>query len=111
MDINVTAYMDDILIYTERLEDEHQNKVREVLTNFDEAGLYLDSSKYEFLCKRVKYSGFIISVGDSITINPGNIKAIEDQEPPKIVKVILSFIGFEDFYRYFINKFSEIKVH
>ena len=55
LDLDVTAYMDDVLIYTSGSEESHWNIVREVLKKLDKAKLYLDKDKCNFLCKEVKY--------------------------------------------------------
>jgi hypothetical protein len=55
-----TAYLDDILIYSEN-ELEHQEHVCKVLERLRKAGLQADIRKSEFSVKRTKYLGFIIS--------------------------------------------------
>ena len=47
LDSFVTAYIDDILIYSETLE-EHRKHIRKVLAKLAEAGLHLDINKCEF---------------------------------------------------------------
>jgi hypothetical protein len=84
------------------------SKVKKVLRRFHEAGLKLDIEKSEFAFSEVKYLGFIISAGEGIKINPGKIKAIKKWKAPTTVKEIQSFIGFSNFYRGFIENFSEI---
>ena len=100
--------MDDILIYTDGSKNDHWEKVRDVLKKLQKAGLYLDRNKCEFLSKKVKYLGFIIIAGESFTADPEKIKAILDWQPPTTVKGVRSFIGFANFYRCFVDKFSEI---
>lgn len=60
LDLNATVYMDDVLIYTAGDENEHWETVRSILKKLDEAGLYLDIEKCDFLCKQVKYYKTII---------------------------------------------------
>ena len=59
-----TAYLDDILIYSEN-ELEHEEHIRKVLQQLIKAGLQADIQKLEFSVKRTKYLGYIISI-DSI---------------------------------------------
>jgi hypothetical protein len=47
LDIFITAYLDDILIYSDNLND-HQNHILKVLEELSEAGLYLKPDKCEF---------------------------------------------------------------
>ncbi|KAI0992534.1 hypothetical protein K3495_g15651, partial [Podosphaera aphanis] len=55
LDLNATAYMDDVLVYTSDDEDDHWRIVREVLEKLAGAGLYLDIEKCNFMQKEVKY--------------------------------------------------------
>jgi len=55
-----TAYLDDILIYSDN-ELDHQQHVQKVLERLCKAGLQADIKKSEFSTKRTKYLGFIIS--------------------------------------------------
>jgi len=58
----VYAYIDDILIFTETLE-EHMIKVREVLERLRVAGLKISLDKSEWVRKEVQYLGYIIGEG------------------------------------------------
>jgi hypothetical protein len=82
--------------------------VKKVLRRFHEAGLKLDIEKLEFASSEVKYLRFIISAEKGIKINPGKVEAIKKWEALTIVKGVRSFIGFSNFYRGFIENFSEI---
>lgn len=108
LDINATAYMDDVLIYTTGNEDDHWRTVRSILGKLDKARLYLDIDKCEFLRKEVKYLGFIIRAGESVTVDTTKVKAILEWQPPTSVKGFRSFLGFANFYRCFVDRFSEI---
>ena len=52
LDLDVTAYMDDVLIYTSGSEEGHWKTVRDVLKKLEKAGLYLDKEKCNFLFER-----------------------------------------------------------
>ena len=67
-DVFATAFVDDILIYSETLE-EHKKHVREVLKRLREAGLQVSLLKCEFHKKETKFLGFIIGV-DRIRVDP-----------------------------------------
>ena len=54
-----TAYLDDILIYSEN-ESEHEEHVKKVLEKLRKAGLQADIKKSEFHVTRTKYLCFII---------------------------------------------------
>ncbi len=106
LDIFCTAYIDDILIYSDNLED-HRKYVRQVLESLRGAGLQLDIDKCEFHKTEVKYLGLIITT-EGIKMDPEKVSAILDWEAPKNVKDVRGFIGFANFYRRFIDEFSVI---
>ena len=108
LDLDATAYMDDILAYTSGTEEDHWKTVGSILSKLEKAGLYLDLDKCEFLSQKVKYLGFIIKAGDSITVDPLKVKAIREWQPPTSVKGVRSFLGFANFYRCFVDGFSNI---
>ncbi len=76
LDIFCTAYLDDILIYSETLH-EHKEHVRSVLNALKEAGLQLDVDKCEFHQTEVTYLGYVVGV-DGIRMDPKKVQAIVD---------------------------------
>ena len=95
--IFVTAYLDDVLVYTNSTLEEHVKHVKKVLQKLKEYKLYLQSSKCEFYTKETKYLGFIILI-EGVKINLKKIQTIQEQPTPKIVKDVQSFLGFANFY-------------
>ena len=81
-----TAYLDDILIYSDN-ELEHEAHIKKVLQRLMDAGLQADIKKCEFSVTRTKYLGFIIST-DGIEVDPEKIEVIRDWQPPRTVKGI-----------------------
>jgi hypothetical protein len=69
-----TAYLDDILIYSDTLE-EHKIHVRRVLEAIKGAGLTLKAEKCEFHQSSVKFLGVIIS-RDGVKMDPRKVKDI-----------------------------------
>ncbi|XP_044716518.1 reverse transcriptase (RNA-dependent DNA polymerase) domain-containing protein [Hirsutella rhossiliensis] len=59
LDDFVTAYLDDVLIYSSGSKADHEAKVRRVLQALADAGLHLDPAKCEFSVQEVKYLGFL----------------------------------------------------
>src|SRR5260221_13212976 len=60
MDICTVGYLDNILIYSDSLED-HQDHVCEVLHHLRMSGLYANLKKCKFHTDTVEYLGFILS--------------------------------------------------
>ena len=103
-----SAYLDDIIIYSSGSLQDHREKVKSVLARLQEAGLQCDLDKCAFEVQSTKYLGFIIEAGKGIRMDPDKVKAIQDWEAPTTVKGIRGFLGFANFYRRFIQQYSEI---
>ena len=106
-----SAYVDDILVYTNGDLSEHEKQVHKVLEKLQKAGLGLDIDKCEFSVKKTKYLGFIISSGEhsaSLRMDPAKVKSISEWEAPTTTKGLRSFLGFANFYRGFIDGYSKI---
>lgn len=106
-----SAYVDDILIYTDGDLHKHENHVRLVLQKLQMAGLGLDLDKCEFSVQRTKYLGFIIFAEGptpSVRMDPEKVRAIAEWEAPVTIKGLRGFLGFANFYRGFIDGYSRI---
>lgn len=106
LDVFCTAYLDDILIYSNN-EIDHTDHVCKVLRRLRDAGLQADLKKCEFGVRQTKYLGFIISI-DGIMVDPEKVSVIKNWQYPTSVRGIQSFLGFCNFYRRFIPSFGVI---
>ena len=106
LNVFVTAYIDDVLIFS-KSKKEHQKHVHTVLIKLQGADLQLNIEKYEFQVKEVKYLGLIIAKGE-IRMNSVKISAIVNWKALICVKDIQSFLGFANFYQWFIKGFSQL---
>ncbi|KAM4064625.1 reverse transcriptase (RNA-dependent DNA polymerase) [Hirsutella rhossiliensis] len=70
LDDFVSAYIDDVLIFSSGSLQDHRDKVGKVLQRLMDAGLQLDINKSEFEVKAVKYLGFIIEAECGIRVDP-----------------------------------------
>src|SRR5205809_523275 len=78
LDVFVTVYIDDILIYSSTLS-EHQKHVCMILECLKKAGLQCNIKKCKFYTTEVTYFGLIISC-DDIKMNPAKMKVITGWE-------------------------------
>ena len=101
-------YLDDILIYLNSMSEYHQY-IKEVLKHLCKAGLYAKAEKCEFHSESVKYLEYILSPS-SLTMSDNKVKIIQDWPEPKKVKDIQSFLGFANFYCWFIFNYLNIVV-
>jgi hypothetical protein len=106
LDVFCTAFIDDVLVYSETLT-EHREHVAKVLKALGDAGLQLDIDKCEFEVISVKYLGLIIS-RNGVAMDPDKVNCILSWEVPSNVKDIQAFVGFANFYRRFIRGFSDL---
>jgi hypothetical protein len=100
----VSVYLDDILIFTNSLE-EHHRITRLVLDRMREHKLYLRPEKCEFEKTRIEYLGVIIS-HNKVEMDQVKIAGVADWPTPSNKKEVQSFVGFVNFYRHFIPGFS-----
>ncbi len=63
----VRVYVDNVLIITRRILDEHLQKMETVLTRLRDAGLKVNAAKSLFCAHEIKYLGCILT---SEGINP-----------------------------------------
>ena len=108
LDVCIVIYLDDILIYLNNMSKHHWH-IKEVLKHLRKAGLYAKAEKYEFHSESVEYLGYILSPS-GLTMSDDKIKIIQDWPEPKKVKDIQSFLGFANFYHWFIFNYSDIVI-
>ena len=104
LDVCVVIYLDDILIYSNNMSEHHQY-IKEVY----KTSLYTKAEKCEFHSKSVEYLGYILSPS-GLTISDNKVKIIQDWPEPKKVKNIQSFLGFANFYHWFIFNYLDIVI-
>ena len=105
LDVFCTAYLDDVLIYSNNKAD-HLGHVLQVLKRLHKRGLQVDIDKCKFNTTRVKYLGMIVTT-NGIEIDTKKVEAIQKWETPSTVKDVQAFLGFANFYWRFIPDFSK----
>ena len=93
----MTIYMDDILIFSSQMKEQHHTIVVKVLDILQKHRLYLKAEKCIFEQPRVEYLGLILSEG-CIEMDPVKVTGIQDWLTPQNVTEVQSFIGFVNLY-------------
>lgn len=96
------AYSDDIIIYSDTLE-EHVKHVRTVLDVLKREKLYLSEKKLKFLCKEVKILVRIVT-DDGIHVDPDKVTSIVNWKVPTnrtLCKGFIWLVGYlaDDIYK------------
>lgn len=102
----VIVYLDDILIFTESIE-EHREIVRQVLDILRQNKLTCKLEKCEFETLETEYLGHIISQG-VVKMDPAKVAGVVEWPVPTCKKELQSFLGFANFYRRFIAGFAKV---
>ena len=108
LDVCVIMYLNDILIYSEDMES-HQRHVWEVLHQLWLHKLFAKLEKCKFHSDSVEYLGYHLSP-EGLTMSLDKITTIANWPEPHKVKDIQSFLGFANFYCWFIFNYSDITV-
>lgn len=83
------VYVDDVIIFSERLED-HVDHIRWVLDGLFEDNMRVSREKSQFFKESVEYLGFIVSSG-GIATNPNKVDSIKNYEEPTNLFNVRSF--------------------
>ena len=77
------AYIDDILIYSNSLEEHHKH-VRMILKTLLEHGLYASLDKCQFSVQEVDFLGYVISP-NGVAMEKSRVDSIQEWPTPKSV--------------------------
>ncbi|KAK3524658.1 hypothetical protein QTP86_000497 [Hemibagrus guttatus] len=102
----VLAYIDYILVYFTSME-EHVLQVREVLARLQQHHLYVKLEKCEFHRSMVTFLGYVIS-HQGVEMDVVKVHAVTELPAPSTVRELQRFLGFANFYRRFIQKYSSV---
>ena len=105
LDVFCTAYLDDVLIYSNNKAD-YAGYVFQVLRRLHERGLQVNIDKCEFNTTKVKYLSMIVTTS-GLEIDTENVGAIQKWEASSTMKYVQVFLGFANFYCQFILEFSK----
>src|SRR5882724_9910445 len=105
-DIFIVIYLDDILIFSNSLED-HRIHVRHILECLREYNLHLKPEKCLFHMQKIEFLGFMVTP-TGISMNMAKTDAVSIWPTPINLKAVQAFLGFANFYCRFIMGFSDI---
>ncbi|KAH0603597.1 uncharacterized protein H6S33_007256, partial [Morchella sextelata] len=91
LDMFCTAYLDDILIYSDTFE-KHQIHVEKVLEALQRNGVLLKPEKCEFHTQSTTYLGLIIEPNGT-KMDPRKVETVKNWTVPKTVKDVQAFLG------------------
>ena len=106
-DIFVIVYLDDILIYTDDDGDGYVSAVHWVLEQLRKFSLFVNLKKCWFHQEKVWFLGYIVSSKD-IRMKDERIETVKQWPESQSVQDIQVFLGFTNFYQWFIHGFSQI---
>ena len=106
LDVCVIIYLNDILIYSAD-KASHKEHVQEVLWRLCKHGLYAKPERCEFHTDSTEYLRYQLSPS-GLTMSPDKVQTIQDWPEPRKVKDIQFFLGFANFYQWFIDNYSDI---
>ena len=99
-------YLDDIILFSQDFE-QHLQRLEEILTKLESAGLKLKPSKCCLFENKIKYLGHILSK-DGISTDSDKIQKILDWPVPKTRKQLHRFLGFTGYYRRFVKDYARL---
>src|SRR5882724_8773100 len=105
-DIFVVIYLDDILIFSNSLED-HQVHVRCFLDRLRKYDLHSKPEKCLFHTQKIEFLGFMVTP-TGISMDSAKTNAVTIWPTPTNLKAVQAFLGFANFYHWFIIGFSDI---
>ena len=103
---NLNSYVDDLIVYSKNFP-EHPEHLEYVFKTLNSVNLKLNPEKCDLCLSEVNYLGITVSE-KGISINPKKLTVVQNYPVPKNTKQVRQFLGFVNFYRKFIPKYSII---
>jgi len=99
------VYLDDVLLMSKDFS-EHYMHLEMLFKKFRDANLRMNGKKCSFAKDEIKYIGHVLSK-DGVRIDPSKTGVIDSWPQPKTVKQVRSFLGMVNFYKRFVNRYSQ----
>ena len=101
----VMVYLDDIVVYSESLDD-HLEYLRNVLSKLRKHQLNVKKEKCEFAQQEILFLGHKVSKG-LVMMDERKVQAILNSPPPSKVAELRFLLGLANHYRNFIQGYSK----
>jgi len=99
-------YFDDFIIAADT-KQEHDNILKELISRARKYYVKFNKDKIQYCKDQVKFLGHLFDqIG--ISLDPSRIEAIQNVKPPNNKKELQRLLGFINYVRSFIPKFSEL---
>ena len=95
---NVRAHIDDCIIISKGIFDEHLKNVQEVLRHLSEVELQVNAEKCKWAAHKLPYLGLILT-REGIEPDPAKVEALLNMAPPQNIKQLRRFLGGINFCR------------
>ncbi len=100
------VYIDNLLIFSSSFE-EHLEHLERVFNMLEDIGMKMHPENSIFCCEEVEFLGHMVSAS-GMSPSKAKVKAIRDLPIPTNVPALRRVLGFMNYYRCFVPKFSEI---
>ncbi|GFS82284.1 retrovirus-related Pol polyprotein from transposon 297 [Nephila pilipes] len=100
------AYIDDIAIFSKNFS-EHLKHLNIILSKLEELNFTVNLKKCDFVKPHVKFLGHVVGSGRHQP-DPEKVRAIRNLASPTNKKELRSVLGFCNYYREYIPKYSEL---
>ena len=107
LDKYIIIYLDNILIYLNRILKDYIIKIKKILKQFNNRRLLFKPEKYKFHQTEIKFLRYIIKQ-EKIYIDLIKIKTILEWSTPTNIKKTQEFLGFANFNQQFIRNYFRI---